>query len=301
MSMTTKKLKKLAPKHSPGTGLDERAMLVYLSIGFWEGRKKDEAKSSEVIKDERASEDAGTWWTRTIPPHATKPIINARLRARAVHLEYTMPWMDDGFRILPASMFLKYTEAMRQGQDNFNTVVADFLMEYPQIVKDASARLGGLFKPEMFPSQDDLANKYPWQLRFIPLPTAGDFRVNLGIEAADDIRKNIQAQVDEAMAGAMRDLWERLHEGVSKIAEKLNDSEAVFRDSLIGNVVELCELLPQMNITGDKKLEAARQDVIKKLTKQEPEVLRKNKTARADTAKAAGDILKQMESFRPKK
>src|SRR5436853_517110 len=59
-------------------GLDERAMLVYLSIGFWEGRKKDKEKSKEVMKDEHAHQDSGTWWTRIVPPSATKPVVNAR-------------------------------------------------------------------------------------------------------------------------------------------------------------------------------------------------------------------------------
>lgn len=281
--------------------LDERAMLVHLSIGFWQGRKRDKDKTNEVAKQSQADDDAGTWWTRVVPLHAVKPIVNARLQARADHLKFTLPWRDDGFRVLPAAMFMKYTAAMRIQQEKYKKVVATFLKDYPGYVKAAPKRLGSLFKAEMLPTPAELEDKYPWSLRFVPLPTAGDFRVELGSSRTEEIRKAIEKDSKAAMEAAMSDLWNRLHESVGKIAERLDDDEGVFRKNLIENVTELCEMLPAMNVTGDPDLEAARQQVIAKLTKQEPEVLRKNKAVRADTAKAANDILKKMEAYRAKK
>jgi hypothetical protein len=298
---TKKSPKSKPPTETPATGLDERAMLVYLSIGFWEGRKKDKSKTDEVLKDEKADTDAGLWWTRTMPKSATNPILTARSAARAIHMKLTLPWQDQGFRILPATMYLNYTAEMRKCEAHFRAQVNNFLDRYPTLVSDAATRLGGLYKPEDFPSVGDIRDKYPWQIKVTPLPTASDFRVNLGSDQTEAIKKSIQSQADAAMADAMGDLWERLHEAVKKMADRLGDSEGVFRDSLVENIAGLCEILPKMNITGDKQLETARQEVLSKLSKAEPEVLRKNKSARADTAKAANDILKKMEAFLPKK
>lgn len=293
--MATRKHKPLPP------ALDERAMLVYLSIGHWSGKKADTIKTDEVLKGEHAASDSGEWWTRVIPKHAVNPIVAARSRARAKHFELTLPWQDDGFRILPAAMFLKYTEAMREARTEFESAVKGLIKEYPNLVAGAAKRLGGLFKSNLFPSATELSYKFPYSLRFNPLPRAQDFRVDLGAEANQEIAQNIQQQVEEATATAMKDLWARLHDGVNRIAERLNDPKGIFRDSLIENVVDLCEMLPDLNITGNAELETARQEVLKKLAKQEPEVLRTNKAARASTAKNAQDILKKMEQFVSKK
>lgn len=278
-------------------GLGERAMLVNLSIGFWEGRKRDKEMADEVTKHEGAAKDAGIWWTKIIPTEATKPIILQRQHARELHFKYTLPWADDGFRVLPAAMFLKYTAEMRAIQALFRAAVADFVTEYPGLVADGKVRLGGLFDADMFPRADEVANKFPWTLRFVPVPTAGDFRVELDAGKVNEIRKGIERDTKAAMDAAMGNLWNRLFAQVGKIAERLADTKGVFRDSLIGNVVELCNLLPAMNVTNDKELEASRQNVIAKLTKQDPEVLRKNPAARTDTAKAANDILEKMKQF----
>lgn len=281
----------------PTGKLEERAMLVTLSIGYWEGLKADRNKTGEVTKDEKAAADAGTWITRVVPPAAIKPVLLARDKAREVHFKYTLPWQDGGVRVLPANMFMEYTKAMRAAEEGYRAAVNAFLAEYPTILANAEERLGGLFKADFFPRPEQLKYKYPWTMRINPIPTAGDFRVALTDDAIAEIKAGIAKQNEVAMADAMGDLWNRLYEQVGKIAERLGDEKGVFRDSLIENVAALCELLPRMNVTGNKELEAMRKAVVAKLAKTEPEVLRKNKTARAEAAKDANDILKKMEAF----
>jgi hypothetical protein len=282
-------------------GLDERAMLVYLSIGFWEGRRKDADKTAEVLTKAKADADSGNWWTRCISREDIKPVIAARDAARSVHLQLTLPWYDDGQRVLPAAMFFDYTQKMRKLKKDYSDRVAEFVGRYPGLVASAVKRLGDLYDAEAFPSAEAVAGKYPWTLRFFPLPAATDFRVELGTETTAEIRRGIEAEAASAMAAAMGDLWGRLHDGVSRIADRLNDPKGIFRDSLIANVAGLCELLPKMNVTGDPNLENARAEVVAKLSKQDPNVLRSNPAARATAATAAAEIIKTMSAFMPKK
>lgn len=290
-----------APQPAPTGGLDERAMLVRLSIGFWEGRKKDKTKTDEVVKDERALPDAGTWWTRLISVADTNPINTASAQARAAHARFTLPWYDDGVRVLPAAMFLQYTAEMRKYETAFRASVDTFLNAYPRLVENAATRLGGLFNPAHYPTPKTLAEKFSWVIRFTPLPNENDFRVNLDKATTEQIKKGIAEEGAKAMETAMGDLWERLHGAVARIADRLGDPEGIFRDTLIKNVVEICEILPRMNVTGNPELEAARAAVMAKLAKQEPETLRVNKAVRADAAKDAAAILAKMEAFMGKR
>lgn len=286
---------------APAGSITERAMLVNLSIGYWDGKKRDKNKTAEIVKDEKADADAGIWWTQVIPKSAMKPVILARDNARIIHLRYTLPWLDRGIRVLPAAMFQKYTKELREAHDAYRAAVAKFVAEYPTYVADARKRLGGLFRDDFIPDAAEIAGKFPWSIHYAPIPTKNDFRVNLGADEVANIRKQIEDDARAAMVDAMGDVWERLHEVVSKLAERLGDADATFRDSLIGNALELCDLLPKLNVTGDRDLENARAALVARFAKADPEQLRKDKPARADAAKAANDILKKMEAFMPKK
>ena len=78
---------------------------------------------------------------------------------------------------------------------------------------------------------------------------------------------------------------------------RLSDKKAVFRDTLVGNISELCDLLPSLNVTGDEELTKMCDEVRDKLTGFTPKELRKDTTAREDTARAAAAIMDKMAGY----
>ena len=64
----------------------------------------------------------------------------------------------------------------------------------------------------------------------------------------------------------MRDPWERLKTVVEAMAKALSIPDKIFRDSLIGNVENLLDLMPDLNVTGDPTLEAMCSKIRKALT-----------------------------------
>jgi predicted secreted Zn-dependent protease len=77
----------------------------------------------------------------------------------------------------------------------------------------------------------------------------------------------------------------------------LSTPDAVFRDSLVGNIEELVELIPGLNVLDDPKIEAVRQEVIKKLTPYTPKEIRKDPELREDLAGEAKAIVDKMAGF----
>ena len=277
--------------------LTEKAMLIDLSIGYWEGRKRDKVVSQDVITSKRAEQDAGSWWTRIVSPSMLKNIGTAVNKGRTLHHRLTLPWSDTGPRILPAAMFLKYTTEMRKIETEYHEAVDQFLQEYPQAVASAETRLGDLFIADHYPTAKKLSHKFKWSIEVTPLPNAEDFRVDLGSSKTKQIRKEIESRVNETMASAMQDLWRRLYEAVNHIAERLSKEKNIFRDSLMDNVKELCDMLPKLNITDDKKLEQMRREVVRRLAKRSPNELRTNTTERKEAATAANKILETMQGY----
>ena len=47
--------------------------------------------------------------------------------------ERTLPWMDDGTRILKGSVFMAFTEAMAEPIRQFDEAVDAFIAAYPEI------------------------------------------------------------------------------------------------------------------------------------------------------------------------
>lgn len=279
------------------TNLTEKAMLIDLSIGYWEGRKKDISVSQDVITSKKAEQDAGSWWTRIVSPSMLKNVGATVNRGRTLHHKLTLPWSDTGPRILPAAMFLQYTTKMREIEAEYHEAVKGFLKEYPQAVASAEKRLGDLFVSDHYPTAKKLADKFSWSVEVTPLPSANDFRVDLGTAETKQIKAEIESRVKQTMTSAMQDVWRRLYDAVNHIAERLGKTDNIFRDSLIDNVKELCDMLPKLNITDDTKLEQMRREVIRKLTKRSPSELRNDPQERKDAATAANTILETMQGY----
>ena len=141
------------------------------------------------------------------------------------------------------------------------------------------------------------------ETKVMPLPDAGDFRVTLGDEEKERIKRQITVAVDASLQVASRDLWQRLYEAVSHLAERLqayqvteDGVEHPFRDSVVTNLVKLVDILPKLNVTADLELERLATQVRASLL-VDPQELRKSESVRTETAKAAAAIARRMAGY----
>jgi hypothetical protein len=133
----------------------------------------------------------------------------------------TLPWDDNGYRVLPSAAYMDHTEKMRGLSNRFTPAVDALARESGNLVEQAKVRLGGLSRPEDYPAPDKLRSKFSFETKVMPLPDAGDFRVTLGDEEKERIKKQITAAVETSLQVASRELWQRLYEAVSHLAERL--------------------------------------------------------------------------------
>ena len=73
--------------------------------------------------------------------------------------------------------------------------------------------------------------------------------------------------------------------------------EAPFRDTLTGNIQDLLDVLPTLNLTGDSQLTYIADTIKKDLLAFPAETLREVDHARLQTADAADQIMQAMEQF----
>jgi hypothetical protein len=274
--------------------LQSKAMLVHFHGAVYSARKHDKAATETVAINFYADQKAGRYNKLLIRHDHLKPINSLISEARKFHYQMTLPWHDDGARILPSAAFHRYNTVMRGWQSEFIQLRDDFIQNYQSYISQAQNFLGNLYNADDYPDVMDIKDKFAFTITVDPLPTAEDFRVNLQSGELDKIREEIQERADEAKESAMKDLWKRLHETVSHMSDRLKDPNKIFRNSLVGNAIELCDLLPKLNITNDPDLESMRIQVQNKLCDIDPQTLRENSEVRKEVAGDAGEILNAM-------
>ena len=277
--------------------LREEAMIVRLGISHWTARKFDKGVTERVANEYAVDADVGRYNKILIAKESIQEVTQAVSGARTFHYENTLPWDDGGGRILPAKNFLTYSKAMRKLKVKFDNAVQNFLDNYDEYREEARRKLNGMFRESDYPGHREIKHKFDFSTDIEPVPSYKDFRVTLGDKELRKIQEQLEKRVAERVAAATKDLYVRLSEVVSRFADKLADKDAIFRDSLVENVIELVNLMPKLNITDDPELERIRKETKDKICALAPGTLRQDEDARSKAAQDAKAILNKMSGY----
>ena len=274
-----------------------RAMLVNLSISAWSAAKFDRAISKEVADNHGATQDAGRY-TKTLMPKA-KGEKNAYLalgqfiaNLRVVNYAQTLPWSDTGWRLLPVKNYTAYSDLMRTAQHEFDSLLDALVTEYPALCATVKQLSNGMVTDDELPR--DIRGRYTFSIDYAPVPVGTDFRVTLAQSEIDIIaartEERVKAAFDSAMKNGKDGAVDRLERVLSAIVDKCSSPDAIFRDSLIGNARDLCDILTRLNVSDNSALETFRSQT-ELLASTEPQTIRDFPDVRQETAKQAQSIL----------
>lgn len=282
--------------------ISSSAMLVELSISVWTGRKKDKRASADVTDQNHAAKGVASVNKKLLGDCAELDAVQKLTgNLRNMHYSMTMPWSDTGMRLVPTASYFKYHQQMTAMQDEWQQLVDDFLAAYDWEISQAQAKLGDLFNRDEYPTIDALRAKFAFRLSYIPLPDAGDFRVDIGNDAMRQVQSHYQEYYQRQLTNAMNDVWQRTYKALSAMSERLDYSDAdtkkVFRNTLVDNVVEMIELLDVCNVTGDSQMSALRNKLDNAMAGITPEALREDDHLRAETKRTVDEVLAALPSI----
>ncbi len=254
------------------------AMLVTFSLHGWSARRHDPKASQYVAVHHDAAATAGRYNKRLLPKAALAALNATQNQARKTHYTHTLPWDDAGARLLPVANYERYTHALDELIERIFTERERFLSEYDEHVERARLDLGRLFQLDDYPTREELRVRYSARYRIEPVPDSGHFLADLGAGENARVRRDIEHQVSLRLNGALGDLYRRLGEAVGHVCERLSEDQngkpKVFRDSLIENLRELVDIVPRLNLFGDRHLEHLCEEVKHRIACVEPDVLR---------------------------
>ena len=271
------------------------AVLIDLNISMWTARKLDKSVSKEIDINKNTQVSAGNYNKHLLAgSEQLAKISKLASEIRDWHTRQTLPWSDTGTRLLPMSNFFDYKEQLGDFEQAFNSRVNEFLVNYPRIVTMMAYNLGKLFDRDEYPDAEQIRSKYKMKYTIMPVPEAGDFRVDI----ADEIKAEMKSEYENAYTSrvelAVGDAWSRLHTTLQHMVERLGGKDKkIFRDSLIDNAMDLTSLLTKLNVTNDPKLENARKDLERSLSGVSAEELRLSPQLRTDVVKRVSAIMEK--------
>lgn len=287
--------------------LAHKAVLANLTLRRWGERKFDKPAAAEVLDNHKAERACGSFSKRLLNQKALEDLRVVWAAARSYHYEKTMPWFDKGPRVLPTVFYFDYAKRMGELKTQWDAAVHKFISGYPDWCTQAEKELGDLYNASDYPNVSVVEAAFGFEISFNEMPN-GDFRTDLDPAVTKELKTNLHQQIESTYQNAMNSVAERVLDVVSHLSEKLKDfkpadkkkgtkAEGSFKDSLVGNVKELADLLPAFNLTNDPKLTALHKAIVDKLCAHEADDLREDQALRKQVAKDAKNILQQVEDF----
>lgn len=283
------------------------AVLIDLKISTWGGRKRDKTTSAEITASKGATSDKAASVTKNLMSD-DKDLDDIKAYAQQIRMylhSRTFSWSDAGTRLLPATLIMEVTGELNAMVTEFYAKVEKFLTNYGVKVNAAAFKLGQLFNRAEYPTVEDIRRKFGVSYTLSPVPTAGDFRVDVQNEVGFYLKQQYEKAANERVVEMMREPWERAYETLCHVKERMEtaleyDPEAGIKDgrrapklfqSLVDNAVELASLLDKMNVTKDEKLADCAARMRRVFANTDIKSVRESKEQQASIKKQVEDIL----------
>lgn len=209
----------------------------------------------------------------------------------------TLPWMDEGMRLVPNAHYTEFLLGYRDLADKADQAVTRLYNVWDAAVLADQAVLKGMWDPEDYPSKEDMLTKWELRLMPMPIPSSEDFRIDL-----DETDKALLDQkIAEVEANATTHVIKEVFGPVKAMAERLSvakgEKGSVFRNTLVSNVRDACERAKALNINHDERVEEVVKEVSELLGSTTPDDLREDEVLRAHMGKKMSEIEATMSSW----
>lgn len=278
------------------------AMLVEFSVSTWTARKKDRKATQDVAdRNNLASKELTNVTKKLIDCEELSAVVKFGANARNIHYSMTMPWSDMGQRIVTTQQYFKYHEVMTELQQEFDRLTQAFLEVYDYEVTEMQLKLGDMWNRDEYPTADAIRDRFRMRISYMPLPDAGDWRIDIQNEAQQQLTQQYAAYYTSQINNAMNDLWHKLHDNLNTLVRQLDyDADGKRNrvyDTVFDRAHELVEMLSTCNVTGDSQMEAMRQRLDTALYGLTADAVKRDDTLRDNAREKVKDAIANLPSL----
>lgn len=239
--------------------LTENALVCRVQVCGWTGERVDKNASKEVADNHHTRPKYAGKFVKNLLAQGKaqlKEVAKLASRCRQIAARHSLPWVADGFYLVPVSCWEQFNERMVKLSEEHQRAVDAFLSIYPGLIEQARQELNGLFNASDYPTVDELRGRFSFDIEWLPVPDGNDFDRLL---ALDDVADKMRARIDERNARALQDaesaLVDRLAKCLTRFSDRLRGYEKG-RISLSGPM-ELVETVAALNVSASGSIASA--------------------------------------------
>jgi hypothetical protein len=280
------------------------------SLGGLLGQRKNPEATRKMALDFGANVGQLAGVTYLINPknRQRKDVIAAGQAYREAGYKYSFQWGDTkGLRLVPCKALDSVRAETQLQTARLETAIDAYVQAYPELVREAEYRdtgLGLLFDASEYPSQRRIRKMFQYGTEYMPVPDAKHFIADMAEHMVNDAKAELTRNNAIRANEAVNDILGRVEAGVSEYLDKLSrykitddKVEATFRDSIVGNVTALADLVKKLNFSDDPGLNNLAEQ-INRLARFSAFRLRDDKSARDQMITEGKSLIARLDGMR---
>ena len=287
----------------PNVTLASSSVLVSIDVNVWSATKQDRVISDEVTRGKNADSSAGRFVKNLLADDTHhKKIANYRQTIYNWLQRITYEF-NKAQRLLPTVEMEKFMVEYREHESEFYRLLDNFSLNYASIVSDMAFKQGDMFNRNDYPTVDEVKSKFGIKLFVSEVPTQ-DWRCQIADDIARDLKDQYQVQCNDIVNNLLNEQIERFVDVMESIehccgvVEMVNVDDGAVKskkrkiyDTTIEKAKNYCSLYRKFNLSNNKQLEEAVNQLDKALNGINAEVLRESEAVRAKVKDDVGSIL----------
>lgn len=286
--------------------LKNKALTVRLTRKKLNRNKMDKDLSELIQEMKKVDDKSAVRVNKSLyPKEATDAYQKIISDAAKYFYRVTTPWDDKGWRLLSIDIYKSFTKEFKKFTRDFREAVNGFIEGFEGSIEAMEAVLGEAFNRADYAewfyngtvNREALLEKFDLSIEYGTVSDGDDLRATLTETDREVIAAHITEKNNEKFAKAQEHIIVRLIECVKAIQENAARDFKGAKDTLIGNLEDLCDLVPKMNIASDPAINQLADDCRAALCKWDTQALRDDNEKGADVSDQADKLLKGMEGL----
>jgi len=231
--------------------LKNKALMVRLTRKKLNRNKTDKALSEELTKLKSVNEAGAVRVNKSLfTKESTDAYMKIYSEASKYFYRVTLPWDDKGYRLLSIDIFEEFSKKFKSFSNQYRKHVLDFIDKVAEHVEAAKGVLGEAFDASDYTflldnggvDTEHLLAQFALDIEYDVVTSGDDLRAVLTEADREAVAAQIDEQAMQKFGKAQAHIVQTLHDHIFAIHERLCEGDKVFRDTLIGNLNDLCTL-----------------------------------------------------------
>ena len=285
--------------------------LVSVEGSLFPWSKRDDEAAANAAAADHTTSDRYTSYVQRLTKEDRLPPQQKLSEARR-YLDFPTGFRWDGkgsFAVVNTKLdsVISKLEAFRA---EFYDMVDKLCKSLPALRDRAKVDLNGAFYLLGFPTEDEVRERYKFEIKQSAITHPDDIRLNhVSAKARAAIEDSTRKEYSDKVQDLHKQVVEKLEAALSRVVTSLTEFNsgkiARFEDTMVTNLEELVEALPSLNVNNDRSISAAvtrARDLVSGLVRAAADKTLRDKKSDAGTevrteiAKQAGDILSKLKA-----